>query len=123
MRQKLVFLAATFLSHIGDVVAQEASVWKQFTAFAYCSGTRTSTGAVPLQGLTVAADPSVLPLGSRILITGAEQYSGIYTVSDTGSKIRGRVIDIYMNSREAAIQFGRKFVDVRILQVAAADAD
>lgn len=64
----------------------------------------------------VAADPSVLPLGSRIRVTGGGKYSGDYTVSDTGSKVNGRHIDIYLPSDAEAKQFGKRNVKVQILQ-------
>jgi 3D (Asp-Asp-Asp) domain-containing protein len=48
---------------------------------------------------TVAADRTVLPLNSRIRIYGAGRYSGDYTVEDTGGKVDGHHIDVYMPSR------------------------
>src|SRR5881392_726837 len=45
---------------------------------------------------TVAADRKVLPLNSRIRIYGAGQYSGEYTVEDSGFKVDGHHIDVYM---------------------------
>ena len=74
----------------------------------------TTKGTVTHRGV-VAADPSILPLGSVIHVTGAGPYSGIYLVTDTGAKIVGRHIDIYMPSRLEAKQFGRKRVVVRVV--------
>jgi len=68
----------------------------------------------------VAADPNVLPLGSRIRISGAGAYNGIYTVTDTGGHIKGRRIDIFIASAAAARRFGRRMVTVQLLQAAAA---
>jgi 3D (Asp-Asp-Asp) domain-containing protein len=65
---------------------------------------------------TVAADPAVLPLNSRIRVEGAGPYSGLYSVEDTGPKVAGRHIDIYMNSRAEAKRFGKKFVRVVVLR-------
>jgi 3D (Asp-Asp-Asp) domain-containing protein len=70
---------------------------------------------VPHDGI-VAADPGVLPLGSRIRVTNAGSYSGIYTVTDTGSKINGLHIDIFIPSRAAAKEFGTKAVGVQVLE-------
>ena len=64
----------------------------------------------------MAADPAVLPLGSVIQVTGAGEYSGVYAVTDTGSKIEGRKIDIYIPSTAQALEFGKKAVTVRVLQ-------
>jgi 3D (Asp-Asp-Asp) domain-containing protein len=63
----------------------------------------------------VAADPTVLPLGTRIRVSGAGPYDGIYVVTDTGSKVTGRTIDLYLRSHAEAKRFGRKNVTVRIL--------
>lgn len=65
----------------------------------------------------VAADPDVLPLGTIIQITHAGPYSGEYVVADTGEKIRGRHIDIYIPSLRAAMEFGVRHVQVRVLQI------
>jgi 3D (Asp-Asp-Asp) domain-containing protein len=86
-----------------------------FTATAYCTGTRTATGTVPTES-TVAADPSVLRLGSRISITGLdERYNGVYVVADTGPKIRGRRVDLYMRNCRDAIRFGRRQAAVSVV--------
>jgi len=65
---------------------------------------------------TVAADRDVLPLNSRIRIYGAGKYSGEYTVEDTGNKVDGRHIDVYMPSRAEAKKFGRQRVKVVVLK-------
>ncbi|MGH9622401.1 MAG: 3D domain-containing protein [Bryobacteraceae bacterium] len=65
----------------------------------------------------VAADPDILPLGSIIEIRGAGRYSGEYVVADTGAKIQGRHIDIYIPTLAACMKFGVKHVEVRVLQV------
>ena len=65
---------------------------------------------------TVAADRDVLPLNSRIRIYGAGKYSGEYTVEDTGAKVDGHHIDVYMPSKAEAKKFGRRRVKVVILK-------
>jgi hypothetical protein len=64
----------------------------------------------------VAADRKVLPLNSRIRIYGAGRYSGEYTVEDTGGKVDGHHIDVYMPSRAEAKRFGRQRVKVLVLK-------
>jgi len=88
---------------------------RKFLAFAYTGGRLTSEGEKPIAGTTIAADPSVLPMGSRVRVTNAGKYDGVYTVSDRGSDIKGEKVDIFMGSREEARQFGRKQVYVAIL--------
>ncbi len=91
------------------------------TAFAQ-DAKPTAAGTVVHEGI-VAADPAILPLGSRIRITAAGVYNGIYTVTDTGAKINGRHIDLYLPSDVTAKQFGKKIVLVRILRIGAGKQD
>jgi 3D (Asp-Asp-Asp) domain-containing protein len=88
-----------------------------FTATAYCAGSVTATGARPLNKKTIAADPTVLPMGSRIRLTRLGQsYDGVYVVNDTGARIRGRRIDLYIRDCDEAIRFGRRSATVSLLQ-------
>ena len=83
-------------------------------ATAYTGYGRTASGKRVRRGM-VAADRRVLPLGTKVRVKNAGRYSGVYRVEDTGGKIRGRKIDIYMPSRGAAKQFGRQTVTVEVL--------
>lgn len=82
-----------------------------YTATAYTTPGETASGKAAQAGL-VAADPDLLPLGSRIRVSGAGKYSGVYTVADTGRKIQGREIDIYIPNNAEAKRFGKKRVKV-----------
>ena len=86
----------------------------RFTATATSLPGLTANGRAPHRG-TVAADPDILPLGSRIRISRAGRYSGVYHVTDTGPGVKGRVIDIYVPSASEAKRFGRKVVTVHVL--------
>lgn len=81
-----------------------------FRATAYCLKGRTAMGGGVRRGI-VAADPRVLPLGSRVQINGGV-YGGTYTVADTGGGIKGRRLDIWMPSCSEAARFGRRSVSV-----------
>jgi 3D (Asp-Asp-Asp) domain-containing protein len=89
----------------------------RFIARAYSSGRLTSLGERPVAGITIAADPKVIPMGSRVRISGAGAYSGVYRVADIGPNIKGRKIDVYVRSREEALQFGRREVQITLLSV------
>ncbi len=84
-----------------------------FKATAYCLKGRTASGGSVRRGI-VAADPRVLPLGTRIQMN-AGSYSGTYTVADTGGVIKGRILDIWVPNCSEAIRFGRKTVTVSVL--------
>lgn len=84
-----------------------------YTATAYSLGGRTASGVRVSKGL-IAADPRVLPLGTRVRLE-AGAYSGEYLVADTGGAVRGKRIDIWTpNSREAN-RFGRRLVKLTVL--------
>lgn len=88
-----------------------------YEATAYCyTGSLTKTGTVPLEGRTVAVDPDVIPLGSTVIVYLDSQLLGIYQAEDTGGLVKGRVIDIYMEDREACREFGRQEVRVQVVQ-------
>lgn len=86
-----------------------------YTATAYAIEGRTASGSRARPGV-VAADPKVLPLGSRIEVSNAGRYSGEYVVEDTGPAVRGRTIDIYVPSVTEARRFGRRRVQVEVLR-------
>ena len=90
------------------------SGYRAFVATAYCLKGVTRSGVQVKRGI-VAADPSRIPLGSVIQVR-AGSYSGIYRVLDTGSAIKGRVIDIYVPDYNEAMRFGRQRVQVRVLR-------
>lgn len=81
-----------------------------FNASAYCFTGRTATGQGVRRGL-IAADPRVLPLGSKVYIE-AGAWSGVYTVADTGGAIKGKRLDIWVPGCGEARKFGRRSVQV-----------
>ena len=81
-----------------------------FSATAYCLRGKTAMGHGVRRGI-IAADPRVLRLGSSVHIEGGG-YSGSYLVSDTGGKIKGKRIDIWMPNCSEARKFGRRNVQI-----------
>lgn len=88
--------------------------YESFSATAYSDFGITFSGVLVQRGI-VAADPTILPIGSVIEVK-AGPYSGIYVVMDTGAVVKGRLIDIYLPDEEEAIQFGRQEVRIRVLR-------
>jgi 3D (Asp-Asp-Asp) domain-containing protein len=84
-----------------------------FRATAYCLKGLTASGVSTRPGV-IAADPRVLPLGTVVHIT-AGRYTGTYTVLDTGAKIKGQLVDIYMPGHREARQFGRQKIKLKVL--------
>lgn len=64
----------------------------------------TATRTIPREGRTIAVDPKVIPKGSLVFIEGW----GYYIAEDTGLAIKGKRIDIFLNSYKMAKQLGNK---------------
>jgi len=88
---------------------------QSFQATAYALKGRTRTGASVRRGV-IAADPHVLPLGSVVQLR-AGKYSGVYTVHDTGGRIKGNVIDVWVPDNREARQFGRRRIKLHVLRL------
>ena len=86
----------------------------RFSATAYAIEGITAAGTRARRGI-VAADPRILPLGSRIRVSNAGGYSGEYVVEDTGPAVKGHEIDIKVGTTSEARKFGRKSVVVEVL--------
>ncbi|MCI0488501.1 MAG: 3D domain-containing protein [Blastocatellia bacterium] len=86
---------------------------QDFQATAYCLKGRTASGEYARSGI-IAADPKVLPLGTVVHIR-AGRYTGTYTVKDTGGRIKGRKVDIYIPNYREAKAFGRRRIKVKVI--------
>jgi 3D (Asp-Asp-Asp) domain-containing protein len=98
---------------LADTVPTADADLLEFNATAYCIAGYTAAGIATHRG-TIAADPRILPLGSIVHIRAGE-YSGTYLVLDTGARIKGRKIDIYIPDRREAISFGCRPVRLKVL--------
>lgn len=84
-----------------------------YVATAYSLRGRTASGRLVTKGL-IAADPRVLPLGTRVRLD-AGAYSGEYLVADTGGLVKGKRIDIWTPTSREAMRFGRRTVKLTVL--------
>ncbi|PZE20204.1 LysM peptidoglycan-binding domain-containing protein [Paenibacillus xerothermodurans] len=64
----------------------------------------TFSGSKAEEGRTIAVDPDIIPLGTKVYIDGI----GVRTAEDTGSAVKGARIDVFMNDVGEAINFGVK---------------
>lgn len=96
---------------IGNVVK---TLTMESTAY-YAHGT-TALGLKPVRnpnGLsTIAVDPNVIPLGTKVYVSGY----GLAIAADTGGAIKGNIIDVFLNSYEECYSWGRRQVTVQILE-------
>lgn len=84
-------------------------------ATAYSNHSTTATGRMPVRnkgGLsTIAVDPSVIPLGSKVYVDGY----GYAIAADTGGAIKGNRIDIYLNSSSECNAWGVRSADLLVI--------
>lgn len=84
-------------------------------ATAYSGDGITATGTVPKRdpnGLsTIAVDPRVIPLGTKVYIEGY----GYAVAEDTGGAIKNNIIDLFLNSSAECKQWGRRNVNLYII--------
>lgn len=97
--------------------SSEAGEWMSFESTGYSTqqpnlSTHTATGIdLRENSRVIAVDPSVIPLGSQVEIEGL----GVYTAGDTGSAINGNIIDIHYPTVGEALSWGRRNVNIRVL--------
>ena len=119
----LVYEVGTFDSReeappgLVDPTRPAAGSRQLFTATAYCKGTTTTSGVEVRTGIA-ASDPALLPVGSVVNVTtGHSKYNGVYTIMDTGPKVQGRLLDLYMWSCHEALAFGRQEIELTVLRL------
>lgn len=78
-------------------------------AVAYHLPGRTASGLSVGVGV-IAVDPTVIPLGTRVLVPGY----GAAVAADVGSAIKGTIIDLWMPSTAAARAWGRRTVTITV---------
>lgn len=71
----------------------------------------TASGEVAQEGVTVAADWGVYPEGTVLYIEGM----GEYIVQDVGGAVNGNHIDVYFDTHEEAVNFGKQTAFVEVL--------
>ena len=89
------------------------------TATAYCPCKKccgktdgiTATGTQATAGRTIAVDPSIIPYGTEVIING-----NTYVAEDCGGAVKGKDIDIFFNTHEEALQFGRQTIVAAVVK-------
>ncbi|MDI6913834.1 MAG: 3D domain-containing protein [Desulfitobacteriaceae bacterium] len=79
------------------------------TAYTH-TGHQTFTETWPKAG-TIAVDPKVIPLKSEIWVEGY----GWGVAEDTGGLIKGNIIDLFMETKQEAVIWGRQQVRIIVI--------
>lgn len=89
------------------------------TAYSPINGAKTAYTASGMKASrnsngysTIAVDPSVIPLGSKVYVEGY----GYAVAADTGKSIKGNFIDVFFNTYNEACNWGLKYLDIYILE-------
>lgn len=109
---------------ISDEISQSANLKSLgiFVSTGYCienyshicnngDATKTATGTTPTHGRTIAVDPKVIPLGSKVEINGHT-----YIAEDTGGAIKGNRIDMVFATHKEALEYGKRNIEVFIYE-------
>lgn len=80
------------------------------TAYTW-TGNQTASGTWPKVG-TVATDPTVIPTGTRLWVEGY----GYAVAEDTGGLVKGHIVDVYLPTESECWQWGRRMVEVRVIE-------
>lgn len=102
-----------------EVIVEKKISLGEFKVTAYCPcvecsdqwGDITYTGTTAKAGHTIAVDPEIIPLGSEVEIDGHT-----YIAEDIGGLVKGNHIDIYFNTHDEAIEWGRQFKEVLLIK-------
>lgn len=78
-------------------------------AVAYHLPGHTASG-LPVGIGVIAVDPTVIPLGTRVFVPGY----GPAVAADTGSAVKGLIIDLWMPTTAQARAWGRRTVTITI---------
>lgn len=101
---------------------QEAEQYTEIivTATAYCPCEKccgktdgiTATGTKATAGRTIAVDPNFIPYGTLLIIDG-----NTYIAEDCGGLVKGgNRVDIFFNTHEEAVNFGRQTLTAYVVK-------
>ena len=74
-------------------------------------GRKTQSGTTAEAGRTIAVDPDVIDIGSKVEIDGE-----IYIAEDVGSAVVGDTIDIFFDSHEEVEEWGVKYLETKVVR-------
>lgn len=104
---------ATAAAPSGNVLVCTATAYSPYDGGSYYD--ITASGAVatrdPNGYSTIAVDPTVIPLGTKVYVKGY----GYAIAQDTGGLIKGHKIDVFFNTPQECFNWGVKTVEVTIL--------
>ena len=116
----LIFIILIGLNFSLNVSAKEKKInMGQFKLTAYCPceecsegwGRRTAAQTSAQSEYTIAVDPDIIDLGSKVKIGNK-----IYKAEDTGGAVEGDHIDIFFDTHEEVEDFGVRYKNVQVIK-------
>lgn len=98
------------VSRSGSTLEFDRAIQMKSTGYTH-TGRMTHTDIWPAPGIA-AVDPRVIPLGTKLYIDGY----GFARAMDTGGAIKGNRIDLFFDTKEEALRWGRRSVTVFVLK-------
>lgn len=74
-------------------------------------GRHTHSGTTAEAGRTIAVDPDVIDIGSKVEIEGQ-----IYVAEDVGSAVQGDHIDIFFDSHDEVEEWGTRYLEAKVVR-------
>lgn len=98
------------------VASTDDWIWGNISAYCPCAKCCGKTNGITASGVRASANhtiaaSSAYSFGTKIEIEGL----GIFTVEDRGGAIQGNKIDVFFNSHQEALNFGRKQLRIRVV--------
>lgn len=111
-------ITETTTTKVVETTTEQPTNTMTVVATAYCPCVKccgksdgiTASGVKAKANRTIAVDKKIIPLGTVVLISGKR-----YVAEDTGSAIVGKKIDIYFDSHEQALKWGRQQIEIEVL--------
>lgn len=107
------------VSRGGDPVPYSRVVKARATAYSPTGGRTTAYTASGRKAVrdpegysTIAVDPSIFPYGTKLFIQGY----GFAIAADCGSAIKGDTIDVFFNTKQEALKWAVKYVNMYVLK-------
>jgi uncharacterized protein YabE (DUF348 family)/3D (Asp-Asp-Asp) domain-containing protein len=102
--------AQNISSEVSDDSGYSGSMTVSATAYT-ATGNNTACGLPPQEGRTIATWAGI-PFGTKVYIPA---LGGVYTVEDRGGAVTYGIIDIYMDSEEKCVAWGRQTIEIYFL--------
>lgn len=132
LEEKCLYISAEENNSKEDVFIPELTEIGNFRVTHYCpcsvccgewSDGFTASGTVATEGRTIAVDPNVIPIGSKVALFYDDGRICYYIAEDTGSAIKGNKVDVFIADHDRANSLGVTGASVYVVNEEVSDAN